>query len=126
MLDTLMVLWTKGICSRFLQTFLTFLLLFVSICVMLFLITASGVRWPGLAITSALPGAAASPAMSTITPARAVVPIIMQNPTPRATPAATPTSHPEHPRSATPAPASTWAPARPTPTPTPDYQSFFP
>ncbi len=123
MLDTLMVLWTRRIDRRFLQTFLTFLLLFVSICVMLFLVTASGVRWPGLAITSALPGAASS-TTSAVTPARAIVPIIMQNPTPKAQPAATPTSHPAHPRST--APASNWAPAHPTPTPTPDYPSFLP
>src|SRR5579883_3485502 len=83
MLDTLMVLWTRGIYGRFLQTLAAFLLLFLGICVLLFLITASGVRWPGLAVTAAPPPTAGS--ASTPTPASEIVPVILQNPTPEAT-----------------------------------------
>jgi hypothetical protein len=78
-----MVLWTRGIYGRFLQTLAAFLLLFLGICVLLFLVTASGVRWPGLAVTAAPP--AASGAASTPTPASEIVPVILQNPTPGTT-----------------------------------------
>lgn len=85
MLDTFMVLWTRGLCSRFLQTLATFLCLFIGICVMLFLITASGVKWPGLAVTVTPPGTAPSPATSrvlagsTATP-RTLSAVVPQNP----------------------------------------------
>lgn len=86
MIDTLMVLWTRGICNRFLQTLATFLCLFTAICVLLFLVTASGVKWPGLAV-SVTPATTASPpaAAPTATPAPAYLglPPILQNPTPR-------------------------------------------
>jgi hypothetical protein len=81
MLDTFMVLWTRGICSRFLQTLATFLCLFIGICVLLFLVTASGVKWSGLAVTVPPPGSATPQA--TFTPASVpyTLPIILQNPT---------------------------------------------
>src|SRR5258708_11760020 len=85
MLDTFMVLWTRGICSRFLQTLATFLCLFIGICVLLFLVTASGVKWSGLAVTVTPPGSSSPPAtpQATFTPASGpyILPIILQNPT---------------------------------------------
>jgi hypothetical protein len=83
MLDTLMVLWTRGIYGRFLQTLAAFLLLFLGICALLFLVTTSGVRWPGLAVTAAPP--VTSGAASAVTPASNLVPVILQNPTPGTT-----------------------------------------
>lgn len=86
MLDTLMVLWTRGICNRFLQTLATFLCLFTAICVLLFLVTASGVKWPGLAVSVTPATTTSTPAVSpTATPAPAYLglPPILQNPTPR-------------------------------------------
>ncbi len=117
MLDTLMVLWTRSIYGRFLQTLAAFLLLFIGICVLLFLVTASGVRWPGLAVTAAPP--TGSGAGSALTPASNLVPIILQNPTPEAThvhqPGAKRTSRRRH----------IGAPA-PVVSPTPDDLSLFP
>lgn len=89
MLDTLMVLWTRGICNRLMQTLATFLCLFTAICVLLFLVTASGVKWPGLAVSVTPATTASTPAASpTATPAPTApaylgLPPILQNPTPR-------------------------------------------
>src|SRR5579883_1302969 len=83
MLDTLMVLWTRGIYGRFLQALAVFLLLFLGICVLIALVMASGVRWPGLAVTAAPP--ADSAAASTPTLAGEIVPVTLQNPTPEGT-----------------------------------------
>lgn len=86
MLDTLMVLWTRGICNRLLQTLATFLCLFTAICVLLFLVTASGVKWPGLAVSVTPATTASTPAVSptaTPAPAHLGLPPILQNPTPR-------------------------------------------
>lgn len=86
MLDTVMVLWTRGRCGRFLQTLAAFFLLFLGICALILLVTASGVKWPGLAVTAAPPIASVTAsAPATLTPARQIVPLILQNPTPRAT-----------------------------------------
>lgn len=127
MVDTLMVLWTRGIRNRFLQAVITFLLLFASICVMLFLVTASGVRLPGLAVTATLPAAASPTATPRPVPGD-IVPIILQNPMP---PVASPTFSTENRgwnRYTSSAPAVTRPPDTPTPTaiPTPDEPSFFP
>ncbi len=85
MIDTLMVLWTRGACGRFLRALVVFLLLFTAICVLLFLVTASGVKWPGLAVTVSSPGASsistAAQPTPTATPSAYSVPIILQNPT---------------------------------------------
>ncbi|HEY1353191.1 MAG TPA: hypothetical protein VGF67_26560 [Ktedonobacteraceae bacterium] len=128
-----MVLWTRRRYSRFLQALAVFLLLFLGICALLLLVMASGIRWPGLAVTavpsvvSQVPGVPA-----TLTPA--MVPVIVQNPAPQV-----PTlpqhsvRHLEHHRSpvARPTPLLT-PPATPAPTPTsvlfpaPIDQELFP
>jgi hypothetical protein len=123
MLDTLMVLWTRGKCGRFVQTLAAFLLLFLGICALLLLVTASGVKWPGLAVTAAPPIASVTAgATATATPASHIVPLILQNPTPRAT---------NLPRGATKrAEHHRYQKARLTPTPvmhaTPGDQAIFP
>lgn len=85
MVDTLMVLWTRGICNRFLQTLATFLCLFTAICVLIFLVTASGVKWQGLAVTVAPAGTSSAQATSRSTSAPVSaslkLPPILQNPT---------------------------------------------
>lgn len=85
MIDTLMVLWTRGICNRILQTLATFLCLFTGICVLLFLVTASGVKWQGLAVSVTPAGTSSTPAapQATATPLPAYfnLPPILQNPT---------------------------------------------
>ncbi len=88
MIDTVMVLWTSGLWKSFLRNTGTFLLLFTGICVLLLLITTSGSRWPGLAVTVAQSSSSAAPA--TVQPAPAptaaptatpyIIPIILQNP----------------------------------------------
>ena len=110
-----MVLWTRSIYGRFLQTLAVFLLLFLGICVLLFLLIASGVRWPGLAITAAPPASSGA----ALTPASNVVPVIMQNPTPgtmhRHQTGVKYTAHHRHTGIPTPAVS-----------PTPDDQALFP
>ena len=53
MIDTLMVVWTSGMWKHLLRNIGAFVLLFVGICALLFLITASGKQWPGLAVSVA-------------------------------------------------------------------------
>jgi hypothetical protein len=81
-IDTLMVLWTRGTCIRLLRALLVFLLLFMVICVLLFLVTASEAKWPGRAVTAPSPPTTTQHTLYQ-------PPIILQNPT--ATPVA-PTS----------------------------------
>jgi hypothetical protein len=88
MIDTIMVLWTSGLWKSFLRNTGSFLLLFTGICALLLLVTTSGSRWPGLAVTVARPGSFAT--STTVQPAPAptaaptaityIVPIIPQNP----------------------------------------------
>lgn len=136
MLDTVMVLWARGRYGRFLQTLAAFLLLFAGICVLLLLVTASGVKWPGLAVTAVPPMASVTVgAASARTAARAIVPIILQNPTPQATypPMQQPTMQATNPPwtgAKRPQRRGSSAGARPmatpAPLPTPDDQAFFP
>lgn len=84
MLDTLMVLWTRGVCVRFLRSLLVFVILFVSICLLLFFVTDSDVKWPGLAFTASQEGAGTTPSAhilsaSTPTPMVFSIPVILQN-----------------------------------------------
>lgn len=123
MIDTLMVLWTRGLFSRFLRAFFTFLMLFAGICVMLFLVTASGVRLPGLAVTIAPPDLASSSAGArpTSTPVLApyTIPIILQNPkVPRAAQAPTLLQTPEAAYPLQRSPRRPGGNHRPVPTPT--------
>lgn len=46
-----MVLWTSGMWKRLLRNIVALLLLFLGICVLLFLLTTSGSRWSSLAVT---------------------------------------------------------------------------
>ena len=103
MIDTLMVLWTRGMYSRFWQTLTTFLLLFVGICVLLSLMITSGVHWPGLAgnvvPSGATPTATTPRTMLTTTSGASILPIILQNPTAEPaipTPYAVPTHPPQY------------------------------
>ena len=88
MIDTIMVLWTSGLWKSFLRNTGSFLLLFTGICVLLLLITTSGSRWPGLAVTVAQSSSSAAPTTVQPTPAPTaaptsvpyIVPIILQNP----------------------------------------------
>lgn len=121
MIDTLMVLWTKGLFTRFVRAFFTFLMLFVGICVMLFLVTASGVRLPGLAVTVA-PPVQNSTSTGALPPATShhvsfTVPIILQNPVvPKRAPAPTLL---QTPGATYPIQRATRRPRLPTPTPMP-------
>lgn len=86
MLDTLMVLWTRGVCARFARSLLLFVALFVSICLLLFLVTNSDVRWPGLAFTASFEtnsGSASASDLPVPTPTTVgfSIPVILQNPT---------------------------------------------
>jgi hypothetical protein len=47
----MMVVWTTGIWKRLLRTTVTFLILFVCICILSFLVTTSGGKWSSLAAT---------------------------------------------------------------------------
>lgn len=86
MLDTLMVLWTRGNCLRFIRSVFFFFALFISICLLLFFVTNSDVKWPGLAFTASSETSAASTSTndvsaSTPTPVAFSIPVILQNPT---------------------------------------------
>lgn len=84
MLDTVMVLWMRSRYGRFLQTLAAFFLLFTGICALILLVMASGVKWPGLAVTAGPPIFSATAGTAAgLTPA--IVPVIVQNPTPQAT-----------------------------------------
>lgn len=81
-----MVLWTRGICTRFVRPLMTFLLLCAGICLLLFFITTSHIRWPGLAFTTLSQASETSASSHTVAPAfptpRAFsIPVILQNPT---------------------------------------------
>jgi hypothetical protein len=95
MIDTLMVLWTSGTWKRLLRTVCTILILFTCIFLGTYLITASGGRWSGLAITVEQPGVTPAVGKSLSVPtviattAPYVAPVILQNPIP--TEVATPT-----------------------------------
>ncbi|HEY3991298.1 MAG TPA: hypothetical protein VGM01_00340 [Ktedonobacteraceae bacterium] len=100
MIDTMMVLWTSGMWKRLLRNIVALLLLFLGICVLLFLLTTSGSRWSSLAVTVTRSNAPAqsnvagqvgsSAAPTTIQPTPAptampstkpyIEPIILQNP----------------------------------------------
>lgn len=89
MLDTLMVLWTRGIFTRFMRVTVSLLLLFMALGVVLLLATTSGIKLPGLAF-NALPSDSAPPmtrhpavATPTTTGEAALgIPVILHNPTP--------------------------------------------
>ena len=87
MIDTLMVVWTSGLWKQFLRSTCTFLLLFGCICILSFLITTSGNKWSGLAVSvpqasPAQPSAAQPAPAPTAHPTSIpyIVPIILQNP----------------------------------------------
>src|SRR5215469_5731947 len=90
MIDTLMVLWTKGISTRILRIALSFSLLLGGIVLLLFLITTSNVKWPGLAFTATNPNITNASAKDSMLPAPVsttgsevnIIPIILHNPTP--------------------------------------------
>ena len=93
MIDTLMVLWTKGILARSMRLFIPFLLLLTGICLVLFLTTMSGMRWPGLAFNGTSPRISQASANSSLAPtplvtpgtSAIIIPVILPNPTPTAT-----------------------------------------
>jgi hypothetical protein len=90
MIDTLMVLWTKGICTRFLRVSLTALLPLAALSLLLFILTANHIQWPGLAFTASVPAAPAAVAktsqapanVSQASPSEPSIPFILKNPTP--------------------------------------------
>lgn len=92
MIDTLMVLWTKGILTRIIRLSLSFLLLLTGICLALFLATMSGIKWPGLAFNAAPSNISRASADSSLSPtpittpgtAFIAIPVILHNPTPTA------------------------------------------
>lgn len=92
MIDTLMVLWSRGIFTRFMAIFCSFLFFIAGTCLALFLIINSGIKWPGLAFTG-IPANAPNPLASRSLPAAPqaatdiTIPEILHNPTPAATPA---------------------------------------
>jgi hypothetical protein len=84
MLDTLMVLWTKGIYNRFLRLLCAGTLLCSVVGLLLFFMLFSGGKWPGRAATStpATPGST-----PTYVASLSSMPVILQNPrVPTATP----------------------------------------
>ncbi len=85
-----MVLWTRGICMRFLRVSLAFLLPIAALGLLLFIITANHIQWPGLAFTASVPEVPAAVARVSQAPASVPsshapaqsIPFILKNPTP--------------------------------------------
>lgn len=94
MIDTLMVLWTKGIIRRFLRRACSFFLLLAGTCLLLFLLITGNRNWPGRVLAPAAPGFTKASVNSAIAPtpvpmpgARDIsIPFILHNPTPAVIP----------------------------------------
>ncbi len=90
MIDTVMVVWTSGLWKHLLRATGTFLLLFMCICILSFLITTSGSRWSGLAITVTRAGSSAQSDGPTQSSASTAPATVQAAPAPTARPIAAP------------------------------------